>query len=78
MRKRISGSPMWLALATTLLVGCDTQDQRIQQIASESLKRQADQNLQMGQQSQQVAEATKLLIDAQVQGRNEVVYISIV
>lgn len=73
MRKTIPGGPMWLVLATTVLIGCDAQDERLQQLARDSLNRQAEQNRHMSQQSRQVADATKHLIDAQAQGREELI-----
>lgn len=74
MRKTVVGNPTWgPLLAMTLMAGCDSRDERLQQLTRESLNRQAEQNRQIGLQSQQVAEATKQLIDAHAKGREELI-----
>ena len=60
----------WIALIV-LLIGCGETDPRVVQVAMESTRQQAEQNGQMGELQQQVAEGTKLLVDADAQARQQ-------
>lgn len=48
----------------SLLIGCGETDPRVAQVALESTRRQAEQNRQMGELQQHVAEGTKQLVEA--------------
>jgi len=55
----------------SLLIGCGETDPRVAQVALESTRRQAEQNRQMGELQQHVAEGTKQLVDADAQARQQ-------
>jgi hypothetical protein len=54
-----------------LMIGCSETDPRVVQVAMESTRRQAEQNRQMGELQQHVAEGTKQLVDADAQARQQ-------
>ena len=54
-----------------LIIGCGETDPRVVQVAMESTRRQAEQNRQMGELQQHVAEGTKQLVDADAQARQQ-------
>ena len=60
----------WTALFV-LLIGCGETDPRVVQVAMESTRRQAEQNRQMGELQEHVAEGTKQLVDADAQARQQ-------
>jgi hypothetical protein len=55
----------------SLLIGCGETDPRVVQVAMESTRRQAEQNKQMADLQQHVAEGTKQLVDADAQARQQ-------
>ncbi|HPM84261.1 MAG TPA: hypothetical protein PLF81_26335 [Candidatus Anammoximicrobium sp.] len=55
----------------SLLIGCGETDPRVVQVALESTRRQAEQNKQMADLQQRVAEGTKQLVDADAQARQQ-------
>jgi len=61
---------MLLALAIIVLAGCD-KDRRLVDLARESADRQAAQNLQMAENTRQVAAAAKAVADADAQARRD-------
>ena len=63
---------LWIALIV-LLIGCEETDPRVVQVAMESTRRQVEQNRQMGELQQQVAEGTKQLVEADSQARQKLV-----
>ena len=64
---------MILALVAILLVtGCDGDD-RLARMATESAARQAEQNRELVRLNREVAEGTKLLVDADSRSREELV-----
>ena len=63
---------LWIALIV-LLIGCGETDPRVVQVAMEATRRQAEQNREMGELQQQVAEGTKQLVEADSQARQKLV-----
>ncbi|MCY2994201.1 MAG: hypothetical protein NTY19_40945 [Planctomycetota bacterium] len=63
---------LWTALIV-LLIGCEETDPRVAQVAMESTRRQAEQNKQMAELQQHVAEGTKQLVEADSQARQKLV-----
>ena len=63
---------LWIALIV-LWIGCDETDPRVAQVAMESTRRQAEQNKQMAELQQHVAEGTKQLVEADSQARQKLV-----
>ena len=62
----------WAALMMLLLLGCqEPADTRLVEMARESTARQAEQNQQMAQLQQHVAEGAKRLVEADAQARQE-------
>ena len=59
-----------LALAIVVLTGCD-KDQRLVDLAREGADRQAAQNLQMAENTRQVASAAKAVVEADAQSRKD-------
>jgi len=71
MQKKILRLP-WLFTAMTIVtIGCDSQDERVAQLAIQSAERQAGQNAQMAQLQQEVAAGTRSLVEANAQSRQE-------
>ena len=70
MRKTWLCRAPWIVLIV-LLIGCGETDPRVVQVAMESTRRQAEQNRQMGELQQHVAEGTKQLVDADAQSRQQ-------
>ena len=70
MRKKILIVP-WLC-AILAVIGCESQDERVAQLATENVERQAAQNTQMAQLQQEVAAGARSLIEANAQARQEV------
>ena len=70
MRKTWLCRAPWIVLIV-LLIGCGETDPRVVQVAMESTRRQAEQNRQMGELQQHVAEGTKQLVDADAQARQQ-------
>ena len=71
MMKTWSHRAPWILLLL-LMTGCDDgRDQRLVDVAMESAARQAEQNQQMGELQQQVAEGTKQLVDADAHARQQ-------
>ena len=66
-----------LCLATLaiigLAIGCETNDERLVQVAREASERQAGQNREIARQNQELAEASKELIKADAESRRELV-----
>jgi hypothetical protein len=63
---------LWMLLAIGLLAGCSkSPDERIAEIAQQSLDAQSRQNDRLVQQNQQVIEASKELVAADAQARTE-------
>src|SRR5690349_9117100 len=60
-------------LASTLVgvVGCETEDERLVEVAREASNRQAEQNQEIARQNHELAEATNRLIAADAQSRQE-------
>jgi len=57
---------------TLLATGCsDSRDERFRQLAQQSLTQQAEQNKRLADQSQQIAEASKLLVENDARARKE-------
>ena len=56
-----------------LVVGCETNDERLVDVAREASERQADQNREIAHQNRELAEASKELIKADAQSRKELV-----
>ena len=61
-----------LLLALLLAAGCE-EDRRVVELAREAADRQAEQNRQIARQSEQVATATRELIEADAHSRREMV-----
>lgn len=66
-----------IVLSTSLLVllaaGCESDDQRLAELAEEASQRQAEQNRQIARQNHELAEATNHLIEADAESRKELV-----
>ncbi len=56
-----------------LVVGCETNDERLVDVAREASQRQAEQNREIAHQNRELAEASKELIKADAQSRKELV-----
>ena len=61
----------WMTVILFLMTGCDSPDGRLVELSEMSLERQAEQNRQMTEQSQRIADATAELIAADAQARQE-------
>jgi hypothetical protein len=64
----------WLMAACTLLVlmvGCQSEGDRVAEVAREAAQRQAEQSKQMLQLQNQVAEGSRRLVEAEAQARTE-------
>ena len=70
MRTLFRGAAL-VSVLISLLIGCGETDPRVAQVALESTRRQAEQNRQMGELQQHVAEGTKQLVDADAQARQQ-------
>ena len=63
-----------LALAPLILAaGCSSNDERLVALSRESLARQAEQNQAMARQSQEIAQAARLLVEADAKARGDVI-----
>ena len=60
-------------LVAVCVIGCSSSDERYVELSQKSVARQAEQNRQMAQQSQEVAEATHSLIQADARARAELI-----
>jgi hypothetical protein len=58
-------------LVVACVIGCSSSDDRYVELSQQSVARQAEQNRQMAQQSQRVAEATHELVQADARARTE-------
>ena len=58
-------------LLLSLLIGCDSPDGRLVELSERSAERQAEQNAQMARQSQEVATASRALVEADAKARAE-------
>ena len=56
-----------------LALGCETDDERLVDVAREASQRQADQNREIAHQNRELAEASKELIKADAESRRELV-----
>lgn len=61
-----------LAMIVTAL-GCETDDERLVDVAREASERQADQNREIAHQNRELAEASKELIKADAESRRQLV-----
>lgn len=72
--RRISPSVMFSALFFVLLAtGCESDDQRLVELAIDADERQAEQNRQIAHQNHEFAEAANRLIEADAESRKELV-----
>jgi hypothetical protein len=72
MRKTVRRRLRWLTpLPFLILVGCSSDDQRLVDLSRQSLDRQAEQNRLVETNNQQVIDATKKLVEADVQSRRD-------
>jgi len=72
MRRRLLFGLTWIPLMFLILAGCSrSPDERIAQIAQQSLDAQARQNDRLVQQNQQVIEASKELVAKDAEARSE-------
>lgn len=65
----------WLACILVLVcpvAGCEDEDDRVAEVAREAAQRQAEQNKQMAQLQNQVAEGSRRLVEAEAQARSEI------
>lgn len=69
---RIRPHPL-MVLVMTLTAGCSPPDERLHRLAQQSLDRQAEQNQQMGNQTHEIAKATRELVEADAKARKEVI-----
>jgi hypothetical protein len=58
---------------TAIVLGCETNDERLVEVAREASQRQADQNREIARQNRELAEASKELIKADAESRRELV-----
>ena len=68
-KNRIAAAVMALAVVMT---GCE-EDERVAQVATEAANRQAQQNTEMARVTNQVAEGSRKLVEADAQARKEIV-----
>ena len=76
VRKTPAATLLMAALigATMILTtGCESRDERLARQAAESMQRQADQNKQMAELHQEVAQGARKLVEANAEARGEFV-----
>ncbi len=72
MVKNLSPGVAMLTMTLLLAAGCaDSRDERFRQLAEQTIRQQAAQNERMAKQSQQIAEASKHLVENDAQARKE-------
>ena len=69
MRKRLWLIPVWVL--TILIAGCQSESDRVAEVAREAAQRQAEQSKQMAQLQGQVAEGSRQLVEADAKARAE-------
>ena len=62
-----------LLLATTVVIGCSSPDERLTQLSQQSLARQAEQNRQMAAQTEEIASATNVLVGSDALARADLI-----
>ena len=74
MPKNLSPSGAMLTMTLLLATGCaDSRDDRLAEMAQQSMREQARQNERLTSQSQQIAEASKHLVENDSQARKEMI-----
>jgi hypothetical protein len=73
LMKRIHIVAFLALLLTALVVGCESNDERLVQATREADQRQAEQNHAMAKQNHEIAQATKQLVAADAESRKELV-----
>jgi hypothetical protein len=72
MSKIRPAMPALLMMLMFAVAGCsETQDERLTELARESLQQQAMQNQRLGEQSRQIAEAAERLVESDAEARRE-------
>ena len=69
---RIRPHPLILTVLI-LVTGCSPRDDRLHQLATQSLARQAEQNQQMAKQTHEIAQATHELVEADAKACQDVI-----
>lgn len=62
-----------MTLTLILAIGCKPSDERLIELSQQSLARQAEQNEAMARQTEQIAEASKQLVQADAKARQELI-----
>ena len=74
MPKNLSPGVAMLMMTLLLAAGCDdSRDERFRQLAQQALREQSEQNKRMADQSREIAEASKHLIENDSQARKEMI-----
>jgi hypothetical protein len=74
MLKILSPRVAMLTMTLLLVVGCaDSRNEEFRQLAWQTIRQQEQQNARLAQQSQQIAEASKLLVANDSQARKEMI-----
>ena len=74
MPKNLSPGVAMLMMTLLLATGCDdSRDERFRQLAQQALREQSEQNKRMADQSREIAEASKHLIENDSQARKEMI-----
>ena len=60
---------MLLAVLLMMITGCESEDERLARFAEQSVDQQAQQNKAVTAQQQEIAEATRTLVEADAQSR---------
>ena len=72
--KNLSPGVAMLMMTLLLVTGCaDSPDERLAELAEQSLRQQASQNEQLAEQSKQIAEASRHLVENDSQARKEMI-----
>jgi hypothetical protein len=70
---RLSPSVLGVGISLFCIFGCGSTDERLVALSEKSVIRQAEQNQQMLEQSTQIAQATRQLVAADAQAREELI-----
>ena len=62
-----------LLLFLIVIVGCNDQDERLSELARESLQQQSRQNDALARQNQQISEAARQLVESDAKARQELI-----
>jgi hypothetical protein len=70
MKQLTSTITLIVAMLTMIIVGCNS-DKRLAEMAERNMERQAAQNRQVAEMQKEVAEGSRLLVEAEAEARKE-------